>query len=78
MMSAVKHIDLSDYSELIPAFTTIALMSFTFNLGIGIMAGFALYPLLKIVKREWTALTWPCLVLGIAALMFFIFYPYHA
>lgn len=77
MMEAIKKIDFSDFSELVPAFAAIVLMSFTYNIGIGIMSGFVLYPLLKIVKREWQALTWPRLVLGLASLTFFVFYPYH-
>jgi len=76
MMSAVKKIDFTDMSEAMPAFATIALMSFTYNIGIGIMAGFVLYPLLKLVKGELHELTWPRLVLGALSLLFFLFYPY--
>jgi len=76
MMSAVVKIDFTDMSEAIPAFATIALMSFTYNIGIGIMAGFVLYPFLKLVKGEFHELTWPRLVLGVLSFLFFIFYPY--
>lgn len=77
MIEAVRKIDFSDYSESVPAVATIMLMSFTFNIGVGIMAGLVLYPLLKVVRREWRALTWPRLALGIASLVFFAFYPYQ-
>ncbi|MFH1263017.1 MAG: NCS2 family permease [Pseudomonadota bacterium] len=77
MIEAVRKIDFSDFSESVPALATVMLMSFTYNIGIGIMVGFILYPLLKLVKREWKALTWPRLVLALASLVFFVFYPYH-
>ena len=77
MMGAITKINFSDMSEVIPAFATIALMSFTYNIGVGIMAGFVLYPLLKLVKGDFHELTWPRLVLGAFSLVFFIFYPYH-
>lgn len=77
MMGAATKINFLDMSEAIPAFATIALMSFTYNIGIGIMAGFVLYPLLKAFKGEWRELTLPRLVLGAFSLLFFIFYPYH-
>jgi adenine/guanine/hypoxanthine permease len=77
MIEAVRKIDFSDYSESVPALATVMLMSFTYNIGIGIMVGFILSPLLKLVKREWKALTWPRLVLAAASLVFFVFYPYH-
>lgn len=75
MIGAVKNIDFSDLTELIPAFAVIILMSFTYNLGVGITAGFVLYPLLKLVTgrvKEVNAGTW---VLGAISLLFYIFYP---
>ena len=77
MMESVKKIDFSDFSESVPALATVMLMSFTYNIGIGIMSGFVLYPLLKAAKREWKALTWPRLGLAGASLVFFVFYPYQ-
>ena len=47
MVESVVKIDFDDYTELIPAFTVIALMSFTYN-GVGITAGLVLYPLVKL------------------------------
>src|SRR5260370_34125986 len=48
MIAPVIKIDFDDYTELIPAFTVIALMSFTYNIGVGITAGMILYPLFKL------------------------------
>ena len=76
MMSPVTKIRFDDYTELIPAFMTITLMIFTFNIGIGITAGFVLYPLFKIVTGR-TAEIHPGLwILGGLSLLFYVLYPY--
>ncbi len=75
MIGAVKKIDFSDITELVPAFAVIILMSFTYNLGVGITAGFVLYPLIKLVTgraKEVNIGTW---ILGVISLLFYIFYP---
>lgn len=76
MMRPVIKINFSDYSEMIPAFAVIILMSFTYNIGIGICSGFVLYPLFKITagkKEEINPYSW---LLFVMCLLFFIFYPY--
>ena len=76
MLAPIVKIDFSDYTELIPAFAVVALMSFTYNIGIGITAGFVLAPFCKLVAgraREVKAGLW---VLGALSLLFFVFYPY--
>jgi len=63
-------------TELVPAFATIILMSFTYNLGVGITAGFVLYPLIKTLSgraKEVKLGTW---ILGLISLIFYVFYPY--
>ena len=76
MLSPVVKIPFDDFTELIPAFAVVALMSFTYNVGIGITAGFVLFPLCKLVSgrlREVKAGLW---VLAAISLLFFAFYPY--
>lgn len=76
MIEAIRKIDFSDYTEIIPAFIVIIMMSFTYNLGVGITAGFVSYPLVKLVAgkvKEVNLGTW---VLAVLCLLFFIFYPY--
>jgi AGZA family xanthine/uracil permease-like MFS transporter len=76
MLEPITRVDFKDYSELIPAFAVIGLMSFTYNIGIGITAGFVLYPLFKLFAgraREVKSGLW---VLAALSLLFFIFYPY--
>ena len=76
MLAPIARIDFTDYSESIPAFAVIALMCFTYNIAVGITAGFLLYPFCKLVQgraREVGAGLW---VLAALSLLFFIFYPY--
>jgi AGZA family xanthine/uracil permease-like MFS transporter len=76
MLSPVTRIDFSDYSESIPAFAVVALMAFTFNIAIGIAAGFVLYPVCKLVAGKFDQLRPGLWVLTALSLLFFIFYPY--
>ena len=77
MITPVTKIDVNDPTELIPAFLTISLISFTCNIGVGMTAGMISYPLLKVFSgrgREIPAGLW---VLAILSLTFYIFYPYR-
>jgi len=76
MFAPVVHIPFDDYTEVVPAFCVVALMSFTFNVGIGMTAGFVLYPVCKLAagrRREVRPGLW---VLAGLSLLFFVFYPY--
>ena len=52
ILEPIKRLNFQDYGELIPAIAVVLLMSFTFNIGIGMTAGFVLYPIFKTVKGE--------------------------
>ncbi|MGB9073184.1 MAG: NCS2 family permease [Terriglobales bacterium] len=76
MLTPITRIPFDDLTELVPAFGVIALMVFTYNVGIGMTAGFVLYPFCKIVAgrtREIRPALW---VLTVLSVLFFIFYPY--
>lgn len=76
MMTSIKKIDMNDLTEMVPAMAVIILMSFTYNLGIGLCAGFVLFPLFKVVSgkgSEVKPIAWGLFVL---CSLFFIFYPY--
>jgi len=76
MLSPIKHLEFADLTEVMPVFTIIVLMSFTYNIGIGMTAGFVIYPVIKTLAgrvREVPAGLW---VLGALSLVFFVFYPY--
>jgi AGZA family xanthine/uracil permease-like MFS transporter len=76
MLSPITRIDFVDFTESIPAFATVMLMSFTFNIAIGISAGFVLYPICKIVSGRVRELRPGLWVLAALSLLFFVFYPY--
>ena len=76
MLSPITKVQFNDFTELIPAFGVVALMSFTYNIGVGITAGFVLYPFCKLVAgrvREVKPGLW---ALAGLSLLFFVFYPY--
>ncbi len=77
MLAPIVHIDFADYSESIPAFAVVTLMAFTFNIAIGICAGFVLYPICKLVAGRTAQLRPGLWVLTALSLLFFIFYPYR-
>lgn len=77
MLAPIVKINFKDYSESIPAFAVVSLMCFTFNIAVGICAGFVLYPFCKIVAGKRAGLRPGLWVLAALALLFFIFYPYH-
>jgi AGZA family xanthine/uracil permease-like MFS transporter len=49
MLNAAAKIDFDDLTELVPAFTTVIVMVFTFNIANGLTAGLALYPIMKVL-----------------------------
>jgi adenine/guanine/hypoxanthine permease len=76
MLAPVAKIRFEDMTEVLPAFVVIALMIFTYNIGVGITAGFVLYPFCKVITgriREVKPGLW---VLATLSLLFFVFYPY--
>ncbi|GFP74959.1 NCS2 family permease [Clostridium fungisolvens] len=50
MLSAVKDIDFSDFTEAVPVFFTIAMMPFTYSIANGIAVGLIFYPLMKVLN----------------------------
>lgn len=47
MIKPAARLNFDDYTELIPSFLTITLISFTCNIGVGMTAGLLSYPILK-------------------------------
>jgi AGZA family xanthine/uracil permease-like MFS transporter len=48
MLAPVRRIDFDDLTELVPAFVTIVMMVFTYNIGNGLTAGLLLHPVIKV------------------------------
>jgi len=76
MLAPITRIDFSDYTESIPAFAVVTLMCFTFNIAVGITAGFVLYPICKLAAGKFSQVKPALWVLTALSLLFFIFYPY--
>jgi AGZA family xanthine/uracil permease-like MFS transporter len=77
MVGPITRIRFDDFTELVPAFATLSLMSFTFNIGVGMTVGFLLYPFCKLCAgraREIHSGLW---FLSALSLLFYIFYPYR-
>ncbi|MDD7794538.1 NCS2 family permease [Clostridium sp. 'White wine YQ'] len=52
MLSSVKEIDFSDFTEALPAFFTIAMMPFTYSIANGIAVGIIFYPIMKLLTGK--------------------------
>jgi adenine/guanine/hypoxanthine permease len=77
MLAPITRIDFKDFTESIPAFAVVSLMCFTFNIAVGITAGFILYPFCKLVSGQARQIKPGLWVLTALSLLFFIFYPYQ-
>jgi len=76
MISPVSHLKFDDLAETIPAFVTMTLMSFTFNLGIGMTAGFVVYPLTMLIAGRIKTVSLGMWILFGFSVLFYIFYPF--
>jgi len=77
MVSPVTRINFNDFTEVVPSFTTVALMSFTFNIAVGMTAGFILYPFCKLLAGRGREIRSGLWVLFALSLLFYVFYPYR-
>jgi AGZA family xanthine/uracil permease-like MFS transporter len=76
MVKPFVKLKMDDMTELVPAVATIVLMSFTYNLGVGMTAGFVLYPLMKLLTGRAGQVNGGLWILGALSLLFYVFYPY--
>ena len=76
MTSVITKIDFNDITEFAPTILTICIMIFTYNIGAGIIAGFIIYPLLKLLsgqKNKTNIISW---IMFAVSILFFTIYPY--
>jgi AGZA family xanthine/uracil permease-like MFS transporter len=73
MMGSIKKIDFDDLTEMVPAFVTIVMMIFTYNIANGLTAGLVLYPMFKILAGKWKDLNAGSVVLGLLCLVYYVF-----
>jgi AGZA family xanthine/uracil permease-like MFS transporter len=73
MLNAAAKIDFDDLTELVPAFTTVVVMVFTFNIANGLTAGLALYPIMKVLAGRARELRPATLVLAALCGLYYAF-----
>ncbi len=77
MIESSAKLDFGDYTELMPAFLTIVMMLFTFNIGVGITSGFISWVVLKALSGRVREINGGMVALAALSLSFYLFYPYH-
>jgi AGZA family xanthine/uracil permease-like MFS transporter len=73
MLGSVTKIDFADFTEVVPAFTTIVMMVFTYNIANGLTAGLVAYPLIKATAGRWSDLNAGHVVWGVICLAYYVF-----
>jgi AGZA family xanthine/uracil permease-like MFS transporter len=73
MLASVTKFDFADTTEVVPAFATIVMIVFTYNIANGLTAGLILYPLVKLLAGRWRELRIGSVVLGAACLVYYVF-----
>ena len=73
MLAQVRNIDFQDLTESIPAFVTIVMMLFTYNIGNGLTAGLVVYPLLKLAAGRWREVRPGTVALAAVCLTYYLF-----
>lgn len=73
MLSAVTRIDFDDLTELVPAFTTVIVMVFSYNIANGLTAGLVLYPIMKLCAGRWREVRPGAVVLALLCAVYFVF-----
>jgi len=73
MLDSIRRIEFDDLTELVPAFVTIAMMVFTFNIANGLTAGLVVHPIMKVLAGRWREVSGGSIVLAIACLVYYLF-----
>lgn len=73
MMGAFRRIDFEDLTEAGPAFATVVMMVFTYNIANGLTAGLVLYPLVKIASGRARELRAGSVLLALLCAVYYAF-----
>jgi AGZA family xanthine/uracil permease-like MFS transporter len=73
MTGSLARIDFSDLTELVPAFATVTMMVFTYNIANGLTAGLVLHPLLKLAAGRWKEIHPGSVALAALCLLYYLF-----
>jgi len=73
MLDSMRKIDYDDLTELVPAFVTIVMMIFTYNIANGLTAGLVLYPVGKLLAGRAREINGGSIVLALLCLIYYVF-----
>jgi adenine/guanine/hypoxanthine permease len=73
MLGSVTKIEFDDPTEAVPAFATLAMIVFTYNIANGLTAGLVLYPVMKLIAGRARELTVGSIVLALMCLVYYVF-----
>ena len=73
MLESIRKINFDDLTELVPAFVTITMMVFTYNIANGLTAGLVLYPIMKLLAGRSSEINGGSIVLAVLCLIYYIF-----
>src|SRR3954451_18505094 len=73
MLESIRRIDFDDLTELVPAFATIVMMIFTYNIANGLTAGLVLYPLMKLLAGRPREIGGGSIVLAALCVIYYVF-----
>ena len=74
MFSELRNIDFSDTTIAVSAFVTVILMPLTYSITLGLSAGFVMYLLLAVFRKEFDKINIGTITLAIIGLMAYIFH----
>ena len=77
MIKSIVQIRFDDLTEVVPAFATITIMVFTYNIANGLTAGLVLYPLLKVAAGRGRELNLGMIVMALLCLSYYLFGMVH-
>ena len=78
MMTQIKGIDWADYGIAIPAFLTIILMPFTYNISVGIGAGFVSHVVIRLVQGRRKEVHPLLILVSVLFMVYFLSSPINA
>jgi AGZA family xanthine/uracil permease-like MFS transporter len=73
MLDSVRKIAFEDLTELVPAFVTITMMVFTYNIANGLTAGLLLHPVMKVLAGRAREVSGGSVVLALLCLVYYVF-----
>jgi adenine/guanine/hypoxanthine permease len=71
MFTLIKDVNVADVEDGLPALLTIILMPLTYDITVGIGAGFISWVLIKILKQKWAEVHWLMYAVTIAFIVYF-------